>query len=133
MVVFLDKKVKIIWSIASHRVSNIEGYILSERTIEWDGISGKTYTYWIYETGYIFANQPGNYVFARETESGRFKPIYIGQTDDLSERFDNHHKMSCIRRNGATHICAHKSSENESTRRAEELDLIKRWKPTCND
>lgn len=106
---------------------------MAESTIDWDGQSGKTYRYWAYKLGSTFGKSPGNYVFAEETKSGGLVPIYIGQTDDLSERFDNHHKMPCIRQNGATHICAHKSSAKEAQRRAEEADLISRWKPVCND
>ena len=104
----------------------------TERTIEWHGESGKTYRYWVYELGMTFGSSPGNYIFARETEPGKFRPIYIGQTGDLSERFDGHHQMPCIRRNGATHICAHKSGTDEATRKAEEDDLIARWAPVCN-
>jgi len=107
---------------------------MAERTtIDWDGKSGKTYKYWIYEIGYTFAQEPGNYIFAKETKPHTWSPIYIGQTDDLSERFDYHHKMPCIRRNKATHIHAHKSSTSEAVRQAEETDLIQRWHPVCND
>ena len=106
---------------------------MTERTINWSGKSGKEYKYWIYEIGTTFDEVPANYIFAKETTQGNFSPIYIGQTSDLSERFDNHHKMPCIRREGATHICAHKSSANETTRKVEEADLIQRWNPDCND
>ena len=106
---------------------------MAERIIEWGGWSGKTYSYWIYEIHQPFAQEPGNYVFAEETERGTFTPIYVGQTDDLSERFDNHHKMPCIRQHGATHITAHKSSKTEAVRKAEEDDLIKFYNPVCND
>jgi len=43
---------------------------------------------------------PGNYVFAQETQPGRWKPICIGETSNLSERFDSHHKSSCIEQRG---------------------------------
>jgi hypothetical protein len=103
------------------------------QAIEWPGKSGKTYTYRVYEFGTMFKQTPGNYIFAGETKPDTLSPIYIGQTGDLSERFDNHHKMPCIRREGATNICVHGSSENEETRQAEEGDLIDQWKPVCND
>ncbi len=60
------------------------------------------------------------------------RAIYIGETGDLSDRFDNHHRMPCIKREGATHICAHKSSDNESIRKAEEDDVIANYNPICN-
>lgn len=102
-------------------------------TITWEGQSGKTYKYWIYKIGYQFDPQPANYIFIKETKLHTWQALYIGETSNLSERFDNHHKMSCIRQNEATHICAHKSDTNETTRLAEESDLIANWKPICNN
>ena len=84
-----------------------------EGTINWVGNSGKKYQYWIYKIGMSFTSAPANYVFARKTEQEKFSAIYIGQTSDISERFDNHEKMPCITRNKATHVCVHKSSESE--------------------
>jgi predicted GIY-YIG superfamily endonuclease len=99
----------------------------------WPGKSGKEYKYWIYTIGTTFTDKKGaNYIFAKETTKGSYKPIYIGQTDDLSERFDNHHKMPCIKRNGATHIHVHINTD-ESSRLKEESDLIEKWNPICND
>ena len=101
------------------------------QTVTWPGQSGKQYTYEVYRIGTNFNKVPGNYIFAKQTVTG-WIPIYIGETSDLSQRFDNHHAMPCIKRNGATHIHAHKSSSDANVRRAEESDLIKRWKPSCN-
>lgn len=101
-------------------------------TIEWTGASGRTYKHWIYKLPPNFKAEPGNYVFAREVSPGRWAPVYIGETADLSERFDAHHKAECIRRNGATHIHAHLNSKGKAARQAEEADLIARWKPSCN-
>lgn len=106
---------------------------MAEQTIKWPGQSGEEYLYHIYEIGRQMEPVPGNYIFARKTEAGKFVPIYIGETADISERFDNHHKMPCIRENGATHICTHKSSANDKERQAEEADLIAHWDPVCND
>lgn len=102
------------------------------KTIEWRGASGKSYKYWIHRLPPNFSPVPGNYIFAKEVSPGKWKPIYIGQSDDLSERFDNHHKADCIARNGATHIHAHKNAAGETSRLAEEADLVKRWSPICN-
>lgn len=102
-------------------------------TILWDGKSGKEYKYWIFEIGHPLKQVPGNYCFAKETEPSKWRPIYFGETGDLSERFDNHHKMPCIRQEGATHIHTHESSADKETRLAEESDLVERWHPKCND
>lgn len=107
---------------------------MAERTILWHGFSGKEYKYWIYDIDYnSFDPVPANYIFAKETKPKSHDAIYIGETEDISERFDYHHKMVCIKRNGATHIHAHKSSKDKSVRVAEEQDLIRKWRPPCND
>ena len=102
------------------------------KTIIWKGQSGEEYRYSIYPIGTDFKGVPGNYIFARETEPGRHRPIYVGETSDLSERFDNHHKMPCIRRSQATHIHVHQNDGGPAARRREEADLIAKWNPTCN-
>lgn len=101
-------------------------------TIIWDGKSGNNYKYWIHVIEVEFKASPGNYVFAKKTLDGRFRPIYVGETGDLSERFDNHHKMGCIKNAGATHICVHTSGNDDTVRRAEEADIIEKWQPSCN-
>lgn len=106
--------------------------VITTPTINWAGKSGRTYKYWIYPIGTDFKAVPGNYIFTKEVSSGRYKPIYIGETGDLSERFDNHHKMPCVRTQGATHIHVHQSSGGPTERRLEEADLIARWQPVCN-
>lgn len=101
--------------------------------IEWEGASGRVYQYWVYSIDdFSFKAEPGNYIFAKETKPDTYTPIYIGQTADLSERFDAHHEMSCVRLFGATHIHAHRSSGKEEARTAEESDLIQKWHPLCN-
>lgn len=101
-------------------------------TINWPGKSGKTYKYEIYPINTTFKAEAGNYIFAKETQSNQWTPIYIGETEDLSTRFDNHHKMDCIERQKATHIHAHLNSDKDA-RLTEEADLIAKWNPPCND
>lgn len=102
-------------------------------TIMWRGQSGRDYRYYsVYKIGADFDAAPGNYIFAEEFGPGTFRPIYIGQTSDLSERFDNHHAMPCIKRNRATYIHVHRNDRGEKARLAEESDLIARWDPPCN-
>ena len=101
------------------------------QTIHWTGNSGKKYKYWIHPIGWKFKGGPGNYAFTKETKNGTFVPIYFGETGDLSDRFDNHHKKQCILQHGATHIHVHTSSAVASIRRAEESDLNDKWNPVC--
>ena len=104
---------------------------MATETYDWEGLSGKSYKYYIYQA-YNFKAEPGNYIFAFESPSGGWIPIYIGETSDLSERFDNHHKAQCIRDHGATHIHVHLSSDDENVRLEEEKDLIGLYQPPCN-
>jgi len=105
----------------------------AEATMKWEGRSGKKYQYWVYKVGTKFKTSPGNFIFARETKPLTFAPVYIGQTNDISERFDGHPKMPCIQENGATHIHIHSNTRGEAARLAEEADLISMWNPACND
>ncbi|MCK5232542.1 MAG: GIY-YIG nuclease family protein [Desulfobulbaceae bacterium] len=63
---------------------------------------------------------------------GRYTILYVGQTGDLSERFDDHHKGACFNRNGSTHIGI-KPESVEKTRLAIETDLARNYNPVCND
>ena len=101
-------------------------------TITWRGKSGREYPYSIYSIDTAFNAAPGNYVFAEEAGPGLFLPIYIGQTSDLSERFDRYHVMPCIKRNRAKFIHIHLNDDSEEARRKEASDLIARWDPPCN-
>ncbi len=69
-----------------------------------------------------------------KTTDGKFshKRIYVGETDDLSERFDNHHKESCFGKHGANCVCIHKESRQSARLRIED-DLISKHNPPCND
>jgi predicted GIY-YIG superfamily endonuclease len=102
-------------------------------TIMWPGQSGKNYKYWIYSFDTSFKEEPGNYIFAKETRPGYWSPCYIGQTENLNQRLGDHDKEACAKRHGATHIHAHVNNNGEPARRAEEKDLIQRWKPPCNE
>ena len=101
-------------------------------TINWSGKSSQTYQYYIYPIGTSLKAEPGNYIFAKETKPGYWRPIYIGQTSNLAQRLGDHEKEECAKQNGATHIHAHLNSSGESARRAEESDLIAKWSPVCN-
>lgn len=102
-------------------------------TLIWKGKSGKEYKYWIYDLDATHDAVPANYIFVSKTGTTYYMPIYIGETEDISERFDSHHKMPCIQRNGATHLCTHKSDADKKVRCTEEADLINNYNPTCND
>jgi hypothetical protein len=107
--------------------------VSQERTINWQGKSGKQYQYWIHPIGTTFKEQPGNYIYAKETQPGHWKSLYIGQTKNLNERLEDHEKEACAKRQGATHIHEHINGNGEPARRAEEKDLVLKEQPPCND
>jgi len=100
--------------------------------------SGSTgqYDFEVYPLGTDFKNVGAVYIISRRTVDvqgkGTHTFIYIGQTGDLSERFDNHHKAKCFKENNANCICVHLES-NERSRRAIEGDLVARNPTPCND
>jgi hypothetical protein len=112
---------------------------MEQKKCSWHGISKKEYVYSIFEMPPSFKiGQPGNYIFTKKNSAGQWVPIYIGQTKDLGERFDDHHKVPCIISKGATHIHAHLNKGGENARTNEESDLLQRFTnaltPTgCNE
>ena len=101
--------------------------------IKWAGQSGREYTYGIYPLGTTFKEEAGNYIFAKETSPNRWMPCYIGQTENLNRRLGDHEKEACAKRHGASHTHAHLTAGGEAVRKAEEKDLILKWKPPCNE
>jgi hypothetical protein len=65
-------------------------------TIIWPGASGERYVYWISPIDSSFADEPANYIFAKETSPGRWTPIYIGETENLCERLSNHENLGMV-------------------------------------
>ena len=106
--------------------------VTQNTTVTFTGIDGTTYKYWVYPVETDFVAKPGNYCFGSQGSDGRIKPLYFGETENLSERFAGHHKMPCAVQHGINVICAHTSSSSASKRRAEESDLIARYAPPCN-
>ena len=100
-------------------------------SIRWPGKSGKQYTYWTHPIGTAFQDEPGNYLYAKDTPSG-WVPVYIGETSSLRDRLANHEKEPCAKKNGATSAHAHTEHGGEAIRRLEEEDLVDKWKPVCN-
>ncbi len=106
---------------------------MSQPDILWQGKLGKKYGYWIRPIYTNWKDMPGNYIYAKETSPRKWSAIYIGQTSSLSKRLADHEKEAEAIERGATHIHAHTSSADEIVRCDEEIDLISKWKPVCND
>lgn len=104
-------------------------------TLELIGKSGTKYSFQIYDWDTSFKPLPGVYAITKAIANGQggatHSVIYIGQTGDLSERFDDHHKADCFRRHGANRTCVMVES-GEQRRLAIEQDLIAAYNPPCN-
>lgn len=98
----------------------------------WTGSSGQKYRYTVYMYGTVFGPGPANFIFARETAPNRYVPVYIGQTQDLSEPFDDHVALECLRQQRVTHVHVRHADARDEIRRAERSDLISAFNPACN-
>jgi len=94
------------------------------------GASGRSHEFVIYPWGQKF-NPVGGVYLVLKRNIGKYEILYIGQTGDLSERFDDHHKQGCFDRNAKTHIGVRVVS-TEQERLAIESDLLGNYKTACN-
>lgn len=95
------------------------------------GVSGAQYNFEVYSWGTSFNAVGGLYLVLKKQPTGKYSLLYVGQTGDLSERFDNHHKQSSFDRHGKTHIAV-RGEGTEKTRLSIETDLIQNYQPVCN-
>ena len=101
-----------------------------ETTVILKGASGKTYNFDVFPWGTPFKPLGAIYTVLKKIPPN-FHIHYVGETGDLSSRFDNHHKQPCFDRNGKTHIAVHLES-SESVRLSKEADLVGNYNPGCN-
>lgn len=90
------------------------------------GASGTTYHLDVFPLGTPFRALGGVYIVC----NGHTAP-YIGQTGNLAERFEDHHKSFCWRSHGANNMAVMVVS-SEPHRLAIERDLIQSLQPSCN-
>lgn len=105
------------------------------------GASGKSYIFNLY--GYSSFSQLNNafkplaaiYVFSQrylEDNVYRHSLIYLGQTSDLSTRYDNHHKEADITAHFGNCIWIHVFSGTDEEREEAEKDLLASYDFPCN-
>lgn len=104
-------------------------------TITLTGASGSKYTFNVYPYDTEFKELAAVYYISKRTGksdgNGTHTHIYVGQTEDLSTRFDDHHDESCFKRNGAN--CKSILAESSKKIRLEiEADLVANLTTTCN-
>ena len=104
-------------------------------TMTLTGESGQKYAFNVYPFGETFNAIGAVYYISKRTpkQDGavNHSKIYIGQTKDLSERFDNHHKAKCFADHDANAISVHRD-DDEDSRQTKETDLIAAYDPPCN-
>lgn len=106
---------------------------MSPPIVFYTGLSGTMYRYQIFGIdGDQFAAIAGNCAFSRCNHAGLWFPLYFGETEDFSSRFANHDKISLAKIHGATNIHIRVNLGGVDSRRTEETDLIRRYKPICN-
>jgi hypothetical protein len=108
---------------------------ITENKYTLKGESGKEYSFGIYSLDTSFKEIGGIYIFTKRTKSGEkysHSNKYIGKTNDLSTRFDNHHKAECIGNNNANCICI-MSVKSEDDRTEIETDLLLGNNTSCNE
>ncbi len=106
-------------------------------TLELTGLSGNKYIFDVYSYESEFTQLGCVYVISKRSytsSSNNFSHdiIYIGQTDNISNRLSNHHKKDCFDSNSPNCISIY-IYESDAKRTNIENDLIKYYKPRCND
>ena len=102
----------------------------SAATVRFSRAAGR-YTFPVYPLGADFEKLPAVYVITRRDLQGNHKVLYVGQTENLHDRFADHHKWWCMSQNGASHVCATVVTD-EAQRLAMENDLTTAYRPPCN-
>ena len=113
-----------------------------DTTVTIQGLSGTDYIFNVYGFDRFadlidaFKSIPALYAFTLRFPRGisyTHDLIYIGETGDLSTRFYNHHKESCIMQGKANCICIHSFLGSETERLAAETDILNAFDLPCND
>ena len=79
----------------------------------------------------------GLYLFTRRfriDEGYKHEYIYLGETEDYYERYDNHHKEDCIKKHKSNCIGFYSmTNSSEEKRKAVEDDILAAYNFPCND
>jgi hypothetical protein len=106
-------------------------------TLELTGISKNKYEFDVYSYTSEFPNLSCIYCVSNRrynSKLGKFSHeiIYIGKTNDISLVLATHNKKDCFELRNPNCISIYKSNSDRERIQIEE-DLIKNYKPVCND
>lgn len=100
------------------------------------GQSGEVYRFKVYPLGTRLRKRGGLYVITsrfRNAGGGyRHVPLYVGQSKDLSQPFEQHPSAEKTPHHGGNCICIQLDASEES-RLAKQQDLVATFHPLCND
>ncbi len=100
------------------------------------GASGNQYVFEVCSKDTQFLNIGGVYIFTKQSVDYQgkvsFQPLYIGQTNSLTQRLTpNHEAWSIALTSGFNTLCVH-IDVNESSRKSSERDLLNNYNPPYN-
>lgn len=94
------------------------------------GLNSQTIEFQVLDLQAQWNPVPGIYIFCK-VENGIWHPLYIGQTDNFSDRLPNHERRQEAIRSGASHIHA-RVVQNAAERDQIEKILIQTYNPPLN-
>lgn len=101
-----------------------------EKTEHFYGKSGKAYLFRIFHKDVEFESGAAVYIFLKKTGE-EYIPLYIGQTQNIGDRFEGHDRKKCAARYGWTHIALHQEISH-AARLQKETDLRHKYQTPCN-
>lgn len=100
----------------------------------WTGRSGVVYEFDVYPIGQEFRPVSGVYIFCVPIGEGRFKALYVGETQSFNERLNtgrmNHDGFKRARAFNASHVAVR--LVGAANRTVVETDLRHGLNPVCN-
>jgi len=104
---------------------------MSQGTVIWKGKSGKTYEFEVWGKNTTWNEVACVYTVTRKLADGRYGCIYIGETDNMRNRFSGHENESCFDRHNWTHVCTYRENNSDERLRIE-ADILANYNWPCN-
>lgn len=102
-----------------------------EEEVAVNGKSGSSYKFGVYSRNNRWNPVAGVYLVLKKGNAGRYAPVYVGETDNLGDRFQCHHKQPCFDHHGWTHLGFLKEIDVRR-RLVIERDILKNFPWVCN-
>ena len=97
------------------------------------GASGTEYFYTLYAFSRArWHADPANYAFVFQDDTEQWRVAYIGETESLFHRMRAHSRWNAAKKLGCAHVLVKLTTGGIRERRAEERDLIAKYRPPLN-